>query len=127
MKIYKGDKKRFDSNWKTLKEAEYIHWTKKEPKNQIQYAFRNHWNIFKKIIGTKPIKKRVLEVGCGRGSLSAYFSENKWNCELIDVSNKAISLANNSTPSDDPYEELTNSLSSFIHLIKSDSVISAWN
>ena len=32
-------------------------------------------------------------MGCGRGSLSAYFSDAGWNCTLLDKSKKAVQLA----------------------------------
>ena len=89
-----GDKIKFDRSWKSSKEANYSHWTRKKPQNQIQFAFRNHWITFNKIIKKNKLKqKRVLEVGCGRGSLSAYFADNKWECTLLDSSSKAISIA----------------------------------
>jgi SAM-dependent methyltransferase len=37
--------------------------------------------------------KRVLEVGCGRGSLSSYFSEAGYNCTLLDLSPDVIEIA----------------------------------
>ncbi len=89
-----GDKIKFDRSWKSSKEANYSHWTRKKPENQVQFAFRNHWITFNKIIKKNNLKqKRVLEVGCGRGSLSAYFADNKWKCTLLDSSTKAINIA----------------------------------
>jgi ubiquinone/menaquinone biosynthesis C-methylase UbiE len=89
-----GDKSNFDKSWNQLKEAKYSHWVVGKPQNQIQLAFRNHWITFSNLIKKKKIKnKNVLEVGCGRGSLSAYFADNKWNCSLLDSSPKAINLA----------------------------------
>lgn len=37
--------------------------------------------------------RRVLEVGCGRGSLSCYFSASGHDCTLLDLSPKAIQIA----------------------------------
>jgi cyclopropane fatty-acyl-phospholipid synthase-like methyltransferase len=37
--------------------------------------------------------KRVLEVGCGRGSLSCYFSDAGFQCALVDISLKAVNIA----------------------------------
>lgn len=92
----KGDSASFDNNWRTTKEANYLHWTKDEPVNQIQLAFRNHWKLFQKIINFYQVENnnyRSLEVGCGRGSLSAYFSEAGWNTSLLDISKEVISKA----------------------------------
>lgn len=91
----KGDVKSFDKNWKIRKEALYTHWTRGKPQNQIQLAFRNHWTLFNELMKTPLFNKgkRVLEVGCGRGSLSCYFSDAGFDCKLIDSSEKAINIA----------------------------------
>ena len=96
-----GDIKSFNKNWKNREEANYSHWTRKKPVNQIQMAFREHWKLFSKIIidnshniKIKKSDKRILEVGCGRGTLSAYFSDNGYNnVYLLDKSKKVIQLA----------------------------------
>ena len=88
-----GEAEAFDKNWNNAFEAQYLHWTKSEPQNQIQFAFRQHWETFRNILGAQPIGKDVLEVGCGRGSLSAYFSDAGWNCTLLDKSKRAVQLA----------------------------------
>lgn len=88
-----GDGISFDTNWRKAQEAYYLHWTRGEPQNQIQLAFRQHWLTFQKLIGDHIAGKRVLEVGCGRGSLSAYFADAGWDCTLLDLSPAAIDLA----------------------------------
>ena len=91
-----GDVKAFDLNWKSRKETLYTHWVKGKVQNQIQLAFRNHWLLFSEIISkTKNFNngKRVLEVGCGRGSLSCYFSDAGYDCTLVDLSEKVLSVA----------------------------------
>jgi ubiquinone/menaquinone biosynthesis C-methylase UbiE len=94
--IYSGDGSNFDANWRHASESKYLHWTKGEITNQIQLAFRNHWLTFQDLLSEKSGgKRRVLEVGCGRGSLSAYFSDAGWDCTLLDISPKAIELAKN--------------------------------
>jgi ubiquinone/menaquinone biosynthesis C-methylase UbiE len=93
MHEHTGDTENFDKNWKATQEAHYLHWTRGEPKNQIQLAFRNHWKTFQSIIGGELKSKRVLEVGCGRGSLSAYFADAGCKSTLLDLSETAIDLA----------------------------------
>lgn len=90
-----GDSQSFEENWQIRAEANYLHWTRDQPTNQIQLAFRRHWMTFSKIIesGTKLPGKKCLEVGCGRGSLSAYFADAGWDCTLLDLSPKVINLA----------------------------------
>ena len=91
----RGDRKAFEKNWNSRIETSYIHWTRGEPENQIQLAFRNHWELFKEIMGGEFRGNRVLEVGCGRGSLSAYFADNGFDCTLLDSSESAIKAAKN--------------------------------
>lgn len=92
----KGDIVSFDNNWKTRKETHYNHWTNGQPVNQIQFAFYNHWLTFKSIIeNSKKFNggKKVLEVGAGRGSLSAFFSQNGYSTTLLDSSKEILKIA----------------------------------
>jgi len=89
-----GDKESFDQNWRTRSEAQYNHWTKGLPNNQIQLAFRSHWEVFQELIGEKATTLgSVLEVGCGRGSLSSYFADDGWDCTLLDYSSSVLDTA----------------------------------
>ncbi|MDC0563917.1 methyltransferase domain-containing protein [Alphaproteobacteria bacterium] len=88
-----GEGKAFEDNWKHTQEANYLHWTRGEPQNQVQLAFRQHWLTFSEILSKGCDGKSILEVGCGRGSLSAYFADNDWDCTLLDLSESAIALA----------------------------------
>lgn len=89
----RGDAQNFDKNWSHTNEAGYLHWTRKTPENQIQFAFRQHWLTFSELLGKDVRKRKILEVGCGRGSLSAYFADAGWDCTLLDLSPQAITLA----------------------------------
>lgn len=89
-----GDIENFDKSWRTRKEALYNHWTAGRPKNQIQLAFRSHWEVFRELIGPlASTKGKVLEVGCGRGSLSSYFAQDGWDCTLLDYSPAVLETA----------------------------------
>ncbi|MDB4856696.1 class I SAM-dependent methyltransferase [Gammaproteobacteria bacterium] len=92
---YTGTNEEWNKNWQLRKEAFYTHWTKGDPENQIQLAFRNHWNLFSTFMDSPFFNqgKRVLEVGAGRGSLSSYFSEAGFDCTLLDLSPDVIEIA----------------------------------
>jgi len=85
----------FDKNWQKSLEIYYNHWTRKEPQNQIQLAFRNHWTLFRELMNNKFFNggKRCLEVGCGRGTISEYFSDHGYHCTLLDLSEYALQRA----------------------------------
>lgn len=85
----------FEKSWQERKEAYYTHWTRTEPCNQIQLAFRNHWSLLNELMKNPHFKhgERVLEVGCGRGSLSCYFSDAGYDCTLLDISQSALDAA----------------------------------
>lgn len=87
-----GSVEAFDSSWRERSESLYNHWTAGPVRNQIQLAFRSHWEVFSELIGNRQPGK-VLEVGCGRGSLSSYFADNGWEATLLDSSNEAIETA----------------------------------
>lgn len=90
-----GDKHSFIKSWIKRKEITYNHWTKKYPENQVQLAFKNHWEVFRGLLDNKLFNKgnRCLEVGCGRGSISSYFSEAGYDCTLLDISPEVINSA----------------------------------
>ena len=92
---YTGTNEEWNKNWQARAEAHYTHWTRDEPRNQIQLAFRNHWSLFNKFMKSPMYNggKRVLEVGCGRGSLSAYFSDAGFDCTLVDLSPDVVDIA----------------------------------
>ncbi len=81
-----GSVEEFRTNWQRP-ETKYCHWTRGEPVNQIQFAFRQNWLEFAKI--TEPLKpwagKKCLEVGAGRGTMSMYFADAGFLPTLIDA------------------------------------------
>lgn len=94
LKTKSGSLNEFDKNWSDRKESLYTHWTKKKiVDNQIQFAFRSHYQVFSEIIKIK--KGKSLEIGCGRGSLSSYFADNGWEVDLLDGSKKILEVAKN--------------------------------
>ncbi len=89
-----GKADEFDLIWKQRKEALYNHWARGRPKNQIQLAFRKHWEVFNELLGDSMSNKgKSLEVGCGRGSMSSYFAENGWDVTLLDSSRSVLETA----------------------------------
>lgn len=95
MKIMNENKESFDYNWQKRNESLYTHWARGKINNQIQLAFRNHWEIFQILMKSSHYNKgrNSLEVGCGRGSLSAYFSDAGFKCTLLDISPSVIDIA----------------------------------
>lgn len=90
-KSIKGDTQSFDDNWRSRPETSYNHWTCSRPVNQVQLAFRHHWLTFSRLLLERGISHgKCLEVGCGRGSLGAYFSQYGWNTTLLDISEPVI-------------------------------------
>lgn len=88
----KGSVNSFDNNWKLRPETLYNHWSEGNPKNQIQLAFSQHFDLFSTLIN-KSGRLKVLEVGCGRGSLSSHFASNGHECHLLDISETVINTA----------------------------------
>lgn len=91
--VRSGDASTFDELWQGRAEARYLHWCPGSPQNQIQLAFRYHWQLFSSILSTYGVSGKSLEVGCGRGSLSAYFAKNGWEVTLLDYSQDVLSKA----------------------------------
>ena len=87
-----GSVKEFDVSWRKRKESLYNHWTPNAPKNQVQFAFWQHWDFFQSLIGKKGPGKS-LEVGCGRGTLSSYFAAAGWTTVLLDWSSAVLGIA----------------------------------
>lgn len=90
--LKKGSEEEFDQNWKNRKETNYNHWTQETPTNQIQLAFRSHWEYFKELMQDCDYQT-CLEVGSGRGSISSYFADNGFECTLLDTSESILKTA----------------------------------
>lgn len=84
----------FDRNWRLRKEALYNHWSGNVPRNQIQLAFANHFEVFREYLRRDDVGAgRCLEVGAGRGSISSFFAEAGYTCTLLDTSAAALQIA----------------------------------
>lgn len=90
----KGDPEAFDLNWRNRKEAAYNHYSDGAPKNQIQLAFRSHFEVFSELLESFPTRnKHSLETGCGRGTISNYFAKAGWDVTLLDYNESVIDTA----------------------------------
>ena len=90
----KGDPKAFDANWKTREETYYNHFRKGPPRNQIQLAFRSHFEVFSDILEKYPTSaKKFIETGCGRGTLANYFAVSGWDVTLLDYNKSVLKVA----------------------------------
>tara|TARA_B110000093_G_C12953647_1_gene403881 strand:+ start:467 stop:1318 length:852 start_codon:yes stop_codon:yes gene_type:complete len=93
-KKFFGSVEAFDTNWKKSPESNNIYWVKKKPINQIQFSFNMLWKLFHNIINNNKITgKKVIEIGCGRGTISSYFADNGYDVTLLDSSDAAIQIA----------------------------------
>lgn len=89
-----GDPESFKANWKIRKETYYNHFTNKAPENQIQLAFRSHFEVFTEILERYPTNGNLLlETGCGRGTISNYFAKAGWNVTLLDYNKNVLNVA----------------------------------
>lgn len=89
-----GSSTEFDENWKLRKETKYNHWRRDAARNQIQLAFRNHFEVFSQYLkqdGSRP--GTCLEIGAGRGSISSFFADSGYRCTLLDTSATILEVA----------------------------------
>ena len=88
-----GSLEEFDKNWRKRPEALYNHWSPSLPDNQIRLAFRSHFELFTSLESYTSTNKRFIELGAGRGSLSAYYSQFGYDVSLLDTSEEILSNA----------------------------------
>lgn len=103
-----GDTTSFDTAWRALPAGERYHFRRGRAKNQVQSAFQNHWRVFQEIMGhdflpsaSKGSARRVLEAGCGRGSMAAFFADSGFDTFLLDFSTSALETARRNFDHDD--------------------------
>ncbi len=94
-----GSVEEFRSNWERRPESTRYHFKRGEPENQVQFAFQNHWSVFRKLLKDNQTG-RVLEVGSGRGSMGAFFADNGFTVHLLDTSESALKSASTCFASD---------------------------
>lgn len=89
-----GDPDSFKRNWADRKETRYNHWTADGVKNQIQLAFRCHFEVFQEILKQSPTGGvKGLETGCGRGTMSMYFAKSGFDMTLLDFDKNILTTA----------------------------------
>lgn len=94
-----GSVSAFRLNWQGRSETRRYHFQRGAPSNQIQFAFQSHWRVFQKVMGDVR-SGRAIEVGCGRGSMGAFFSDNGFEVHLLDTSPTALESARNNFTAD---------------------------
>ncbi|MBT7553239.1 class I SAM-dependent methyltransferase [bacterium] len=80
----------------------YFHKKSKQTKkiiNDNNYTYRSLLFILKKYIKKLPLKSLILDVGCGTGNISLYLANIGFEVFGIDVSPKAVKLAQKSSKS----------------------------
>lgn len=87
-----GSVEAFRANWRQRHETKVYHFRHGVPENQLQFAFQSHWRVFRRLLG-ETRSGLVLEVGCGRGSMSAFFAQAGFEVHLLDTSQAAIESA----------------------------------
>ena len=89
-----GSALEFDRNWQGRQETYYNHWCRSAPRNQIQLAFANHFEVFSEYLHRDGAAPGVcLEVGAGRGTISSFFAQAGYECTLVDTSPHALDVA----------------------------------
>jgi len=88
----KGDIESFENLWKSRVKKNKSWFYLGEPKNQIEYAFGQHFSFLQSVIDINK-KDRVIEVGAGRGSFGAFFANYGCNVLLTDLSKEILKEA----------------------------------
>jgi len=93
----KGSKTAFDRSWQARPESTYTHFTRSEPQNQVQLAFRENWLNFGRLLrmfwGERDWRGlKALEAGAGRGTMSLYFADAGFDCTMVDTSETALDI-----------------------------------
>lgn len=87
-----GSVEAFRASWSSLPASERYHFRRGQPETQVHFAFQNHWRVFRGLMGDLR-GGRVLEVGCGRGSMGAFFADAGFETHLLDTSLDALRIA----------------------------------
>lgn len=89
-----GSVEEFDDNWKIrTHEARQNYYTSGIPVNQIMMSFKNQWEVYRLFIGDIRPGMKMLEPGCGRGSISCYFAANGFEAHVLDTSQEILDVA----------------------------------
>lgn len=91
-KFHGGSVAAFEKSWAALPASNRYHFAAGEPAHQVQFAFQNHFRVFQRVLG-EVRGGRALEVGCGRGSMAAFFAAAGFEAVLLDTSRPALELA----------------------------------
>lgn len=82
----------FSLKWAGEKERNLF--TLDTPETQRQFFYRQYWEIIKEVVENLPKDAKILEIGCGRGTLCQYLKSAGYeNLTLLDESAEALALA----------------------------------
>ena len=87
-----GSVEAFHTNWSRRLKSKHFYFKRGTPENQVQFAFQNHWRVFRQILN-EIRSGRVLEIGCGRGSMSAFLADAGFEVYLLDISPMVLQIA----------------------------------
>lgn len=84
----------FDDKWKTPVEGCLV---TDNPKTQREFFYQNYHEVIKMSLGIH--RKDILEIGCGRGTISCYLAQDGYEVTATDILNSAVNLTKHNVQS----------------------------
>ncbi len=84
----------FSTKWATGTRESSLFIGVQQPQTQRQFFYQEYWKIIREIADKLPKDARILEIGCGRGTILQYLrSQGFENIAGLDNSDEALALA----------------------------------